>query len=301
MKRRESKRSDSISTDAKVVKAVTKSRNPYSSKRDFGSLLVVGGSDIYSGAPALAAMAALRTGLGLANIAVPRTIVDSVRSYSPNLIVHPLPSDIVSPDDLPTLMPLFNRANAIVLGPGIGQAPQTKQAVTSIMAKIRELDKPVLVDADALRALAENKSLLRDAVITPHAGEFKALSGQQPPLTWRERLPICKKFSTDYSCVLLLKGKDTVVTDGNRVRVNRSGNPAMATGGMGDVLSGIIGTFLAQASDPFLAAAAGAYIHGMAGDAVYRRKGFHIVASDLVETLPEVLRPYDRINAAKST
>jgi len=246
-------------------------------------------------------MAALRTGVGLASIAAPRTIVDSVRSYSPNLIVHPLPSDVVSPDDLPTLTPLLTRANAIVLGPGIGQAPETKQAVHLIMARVREVHKPVLVDADALRTLADNKSLLNDSVITPHAGEFKALSGLEPPVTWRERLPICKKFAADYSCVLLLKGKDTVVTDGGRARVNGSGNPAMATGGMGDVLSGIIGTFLAQASDPFLAAAAGAYIHGSAGDAVYRRKGFHIVASDLIEALPEVLRSYDRMSTRKST
>jgi NAD(P)H-hydrate epimerase len=281
-------------TGVKEVKLVSKVRNPYSSKRDFGSLLVVGGSDVYSGAPALAAMAALRTGVGLTSVAAPKTVADSIRSYSPNLIVHPLRSDVVSPADLPILIPLLTRASALVLGPGVGLDSQTKQAIPLIVAKAEELQKPVLVDADALRALAEKKMLFKNAVITPHAGEFKALSGGEPPLTWRDRLPVCKKFAAEYSCVLLLKGKDTVVTDGHRVKVNRTGNPAMATGGMGDVLSGIIGAFLAQAADRFLAAAAGAYIHGLAGDRVYGQKGFHIVASDLVEALPDVLKRYDR-------
>jgi NAD(P)H-hydrate epimerase len=94
--------------------------------------------------------------------------------------------------------------------------------------------------------------------------------------------------------VLLLKGRDTVVTDGRRVRINRTGNPGMATGGMGDVLSGIIGGFLAQGAESLFAAAAGAYVHGLAGDLVRREKGFHMVASDLIEALPTVLRKYDR-------
>jgi hydroxyethylthiazole kinase-like uncharacterized protein yjeF len=108
-------------------------------------------------------------------------------------------------------------------------------------------------------------------------------------------LPICVDFAKRYSCVLLLKGHDTVVTDGHRVRINKTGNPGMATGGTGDVLSGIVGAFLAQGADSFFAAAAGAFVHGRAGDAVRRQKGFHMVASDLVEAIPAVLKKFDRI------
>jgi NAD(P)H-hydrate epimerase len=155
--------------------------------------------------------------------------------------------------------------------------------------------KPILVDADAIRALAERKEQLKhaNAVITPHSGEFRAISGIDVRLKGKQRLPICRKFARDYSCILLLKGHNTVVSDGRRLRVNRTGNPGMAVGGMGDVLSGIIGAFLAQGADRFFAAAAGAYIHGLAGDAVRKRKGFHMVASDLIEALPYVLRRYD--------
>ena len=295
MRRQVSSGRNSLFTSPREVRLVARVRNPYSSKRDFGSLLVVGGSDIYSGAPALAGMGALRTGAGLAVVAAPRSVSSSIRALSPNLIVHSLQGDVVSPADLPTLSKLLDRANALVLGPGIGLHVDTKAAVFSLLAKAHELRKPTLVDADALRAMEEHMALLRGTVITPHAGEFKAISGIEPPPTWRNRLPICKKFAAEHSCVLLLKGHDTVVTDGQRVKVNRTGNPGMATGGMGDVLSGIIGAFLAQGADPFLAAAAGAYVHGLAGDAVYKRKGFHMVASDLIEALPDVLKRYDRL------
>ena len=286
---------DSVFTGAREVRLVTGIRNPYSSKRDFGSLLVVGGSDVYSGAPALTGMAALRTGVGLAVVAAPRSVASSIRAYSPNLIVHALQSDVVSQADIPILTKLLDRASALVLGPGIGLHPETKSATPLLLAKAHELRKPVVVDADALRALS-TRELFNHTVITPHAGEFKAISGVDPPPTWRDRLPICKKFAAEHSCVLLLKGHDTVVTDGQRVKVNRTGNPGMATGGMGDVLSGIIGALLAQGADSFLAAASGAYVHGLAGDAVYKRKGFHMVASDLIEALPDVLKPYDRLS-----
>jgi NAD(P)H-hydrate epimerase len=188
---------------------------------------------------------------------------------------------------------LLNKANALVLGPGIGMHEETKSAIPLIVAEAHEHQRPVLIDADGIRALKDSKNLLKGTVITPHVGEFKAISGIDPPPKWRDRLETSKGFAREHSCVLLLKGHDTVVTDGARFKVNCTGNPGMATGGMGDVLSGIIGAYLAQGADPFLAAAAGAYVHGLAADLVRKRKGFHMVASDLIETLPEVLKPYD--------
>jgi NAD(P)H-hydrate epimerase len=258
-------------------------------------LLIIGGSDVYSGAPALAGLAALRTGCGLAVVAAPASVAATVRSYSPNLIVHALSGNVVTIRDVDKLSELLSSSNAVVLGPGIGRSEETKGAVTSIVEAAGKARKPVLIDADAIRALAERKIVLRNAkvVITPHAGEFKAISGVDPPHERRQRIALCARFALEYSCVLLLKGHNTIVTDGHRTKINPTGNPCLAVGGTGDVLSGIIGTYLAQGADRFQAAVAGAYVHGAAGDLVRRRVGFHMVASDLIEALPTVLRRYD--------
>ena len=278
------------------IRRVLKPRPLDSSKRDFGSLLIVGGSEVYSGAPALAGMAALRTGCGLAVIAAPMSVASTIRGYSPNLIVHPLSTNAVSPADIGKISDLIASSDAVVLGPGIGRTARTVKAVGSIVELAGRARKPLLVDADAIRALAGRKQLLSrtKAVLTPHVGEFKAISGIAVPAAWRQRLLICRKFAREHSCILLLKGHNTIVSDGSRLKVNRTGNPGMAVGGTGDVLSGIIGSFLAQGADRFLAAAAGAYVHGLSGDLVYKQKGFHMVASDLIAALPGVLRPYDR-------
>ena len=277
------------------VRQVVKARPLDSSKRDFGSLLIVGGSEVYSGAPALAGLAALRTGAGLVVIAAPASVASTIRCYSPNLIVHSLSGGVVSAHDVDRLYALLGSSDGVVLGPGIGLNRETQKVIPSIVEMAARAEKPLLIDADAIRALAERKQLLRGAVITPHAGEFKAISGTDVRLRWKQRPLICKKFARDYSCTLLLKGHNTVISDGRRVKVNRTGNPGMAVGGMGDVLSGIIGAFLAQGADRFSAAVAGAYIHGLTGDLVRKRKGFHMVASDLVEALPYLLRRYDRL------
>ena len=278
------------------VRRVVKARSLYSHKGDFGCLLIVGGSDVYSGAPALAGMAALRTGAGLVIIAAPTRVAGIIRAYSPNLIVHSLTSDVVTSNDVPRVVQLLERSDALVLGPGIGLHSKTKRAVPLIIESAIGLRKPVLIDADAIKALSGRTRILKraNAIITPHTGEFRSVSKMDAPPRWPGRLPICKKFARQFSCVLLLKGHDTVITDGRRVRINRTGNPGMATGGMGDVLSGIIGAYLAQGVEPFFAAVAGAYVHGQAGDLVRREKGFHMVASDLVEALPIILRKYDR-------
>ena len=214
----------------------------------------------------------------------------------PNLIVHSLKRDVVTSDGIEQLSRLLASSDALVLGPGIGRHPETVRAIPLIIKEARKIGKPILIDADAIRALTVAKELLKGILITPHAGEFKAISGLEAPEIWRGRLPICRKFALEHSCVLLLKGHDTVVTDGKRAKVNHSGNPGMATAGAGDVLSGIIGAFLAQGAEPFSAAVAGAYVHGVAGDIVCRHKGFHMVASDLIEALPTVLRKYDRLS-----
>jgi ADP-dependent NAD(P)H-hydrate dehydratase / NAD(P)H-hydrate epimerase len=277
------------------VRRVVKTRDPYSHKGDFGYVLVIGGSGVYSGAPALAAMASLRTGAGLAISGVPESVSSVVKSYSPDIIVHPLEGDNISQRNVPSITNLLGKVDALIIGPGLGLAPETIDSVNEILrlSKLKKL--PTLIDADAIKALKDNLENLRDGdfLLTPHAGEFEIISGIKVSDKWEDRVDTCIDFAKENRCTLLLKGHETIITDGKRLKINRTGNPAMATGGTGDVLSGIVGAYLAQGNDAFYAASAGAFIHGKAGDLAYEEKGFHIVASDLLDTIPTALKHFD--------
>ena len=281
------------------VRRVVKPRNPYGHKGTFGYLLVIGGSTVYSGAPALAALASLRCGVGLSIIVSPKATASTIRSYSPNLIVHSLDHDNICPEDLPKIAAILEKCDAVVLGPGIGLDPTTVAAIPKIIATSNAMTKPMLIDADALRALDHISFENTKTVLTPHAAEFKSMAGVEPSLNWKERVGICIEFARNRSCVLLLKGHETVVTNGRQLKLNKTGNPGLATAGSGDVLSGIIGALLAQGSDPFLAASAGAFIHGIAGDLAVESKGFHLLASDIINEIPSVLQQFDTQNQSQ--
>lgn len=277
------------------IRRVVKPRDPYSHKGDFGYVLVIGGSSVYSGAPALAAMASLRTGAGLAILGVPESASSVVKSYSPDIIVHPLEGDTISQRNIPSITNLLGKVDALIIGPGLDLAPETIDSVNEILrlSKLKKL--PTLIDADAIKALKDNLEILRDGdfLLTPHAGEFEIISGIKVSDKWEDRVETCVDFAKENRCTLLLKGHETVISDGKRLKINRTGNPAMATGGSGDVLSGIVGAYLAQGIDTFNAASAGAFIHGKAGDLAYEEKGFHIVASDLLDKIPVILKHFD--------
>ncbi|MGO9646092.1 MAG: NAD(P)H-hydrate dehydratase [Candidatus Bathyarchaeia archaeon] len=275
------------------VRRVVKARNLYGHKGTFGYVLIIGGSAVYSGAPALAGLASLRCGAGLSIIASPKPTASTIRSYSPNLIVHALDHDHICLEDLPRISVLLEKCDAIVLGPGIGLEPPTMSAIPKIVAASTTMKKPILIDADALRALDGTSFENGKVVLTPHAGEFRSITGVEPSMVWKERVGVCTEFARNRSCVLLLKGHETVVTDGHQLKVNKTGNPGLATAGSGDVLSGLIGALLAQGNNPFYAAAAGAFIHGAAGDLAVKSKGFHLLATDIINEIPTFLRHFD--------
>ena len=275
------------------VRRIVKARNLYGHKGTFGYVLIIGGSAVYSGAPALAGLASLRCGAGLSIIASPKLTASTIRSYSPNLIVHTLDHDYICLEDLPRISVLLEKCDAIVLGPGIGLEPATMLAIPKIVAASTTMKKPVLIDADALKALDGTRFENGKVVLTPHAAEFKSITGVEPSLKWKERVGVCTEFARSRSCILLLKGRETVVTDGHQLKVNMTGNPGLATAGSGDVLSGLIGALLAQGNDPFYAAAAGAFIHGAAGDLAVKSKGFHLLATDIINEIPTFLRHFD--------
>lgn len=269
---------------------VTNPRPAESHKGDFGRLLVIGGSETFSGAPSLVAEAALRTGVDLAYVAAPEKTAYAISSMSPDLITIKLEGNHLNPDNLPTLKTYIELSSATVLGPGLGLHPETRRAVKAVVEAVESSGKPLLLDADGLKAFAQFKRKLKvPLVLTPHAVEYAILTGRKPPEALSEKASDVQRTARKLSAVILLKGPVDIISDGKRVKLNFTGNPGMTVGGTGDVLSGVAGAFLAQQVNAFEAAVAGAFVNGAAGDFVFEEKGAHMVASDLIDWIPKVL------------
>jgi len=272
------------------VLLITKPRPAKSHKGDFGRLLVIGGSETFSGAPALVALAALRAGVDLTYVAAPAKTAYAISSMSPNLITIKLDGEHLNPSNIPALETYMETANAVVLGPGLGLHTETREFVKATVEAVEGAGKPLLLDADGLKAFAEFKKPLNvPLVLTPHTGEYAVLTGEKLPENFEERVPVVQRTAAELAAVILLKGPVDIISDGKSFKLNFTGNPGMTVGGTGDVLSGIVGAFLAQQIDPFEAAVAGAFVNGAAGDFVFEEKGYHIVSTDLLNWIPHVL------------
>ena len=272
------------------VHLVSKNRSLSAHKGDFGRLLAIGGSEVFSGAPTLVCLAALRTGVDIAYLAAPAKTAMSISSMSPNLITVKLDGSHLKPANVDELLPYIKAVDAVVLGPGLGMHPDTRDFVKTCVSAVENAGKPLLLDADGLKAFAEFKRQLKvPAVLTPHAGEYAILTGQGLPDSIKECIAVVKKTAAELGSVILLKGRVDVICSKRRCKINLTGNPGMTVGGTGDVLSGIVGALLAQKADPFEAAVAGAFINGAAGDFVADKIGYHMIATDLLEWIPKVL------------
>jgi len=284
------------------VSLVVKPRPPEVHKGDFGRLLVVGGSEIFSGAPALVAMAALRAGVDLTYIAAPEKTARAISSMSPALITVKLEGKHLNSRNTPIIKQYLETSTAVVIGPGLGLHKETKGAVEEIMKLIEEEKIPLILDADGLKAFAEFKRKVDlPLVLTPHAGEYEILTGRKLPKDLEQRAEKVQKTARKLGATILLKRPVDVISDGKRVKFNFTGNPGMTVGGTGDVLSGIVGTFLAQRADPFEAAVAGAFVNGAAGDFVWSEKGYHMIPTDILEWIPRVIdNPMSHLKVRKS-
>jgi hydroxyethylthiazole kinase-like uncharacterized protein yjeF len=272
------------------VLAVAKSRPREAHKGDFGRLLVVGGSEVFSGAPALVALAALRTGVDLAFVAAPYKTASAISSMSPDLITVKLEGEHFNPRNVAVLRRWLEKADAVVVGPGLGLRKETKDAVKEMTKLVEGTETPMLLDADGLKAFADFKRELSvPLVLTPHAGEYEILTGEKPSKELEKRAAEVQEVARTLGAVILLKGRVDVISDGDRVKFCFAGNPGMTVGGTGDTLSGVVGALLAQGGDPFEAAVAGAFINGAAGDFVAGEKGYHMVPTDLLEWIPRVV------------
>jgi len=284
------------------VLLVTKPRPTESHKGDFGRVLIIGGSETFSGAPAFVALAALRTGVDLAYVAAPEKTAYAISSMSPDLITIKLDGKHLSLGNMPALKTYIETSNAIVLGPGLGLHVETREAVKAVIEAVESAGKPLLLDADGLKAFAEFKRKLKvPLVLTPHAGEYAILTGRKLSENLKEKASEVQKTAAELGAVILLKGPVDIISDEKRFKLNFTGNPGMTVGGTGDVLSGIVGAFLAQQADPFEAAVAGAFVNGAAGDFVFEEKGYHMVSTDLIRWIPQILNdPMSHLKVRKT-
>jgi NAD(P)H-hydrate epimerase len=263
-----------------------------SHKGDNGRLLIIGGGP-YSGAPALAGLAAFRIGVDLVHIATPKKTYKIIASYSPNFIVHKLSGDVIEKEDLGSINSLSDKVESIIVGPGIGDDPRTISAVQDF---IRECPKPLVIDADAIKAVAKKPSILegKPGIITPHAGEFTILSGEKILMDLEERGEQVRSLAKKLGLTILLKGEIDIISDGEYIKLNRTGNPAMTVGGTGDVLAGLCGGMLSKGVTPFASARIAAFTNGTAGDLVFKDLGFSMMATDIIDKIPIVLNSFLR-------
>ncbi len=269
-------------------------RAPDSHKGDFGAALLIGGSRGMSGAISLSGTATLRSGAGLVKIATPAGCQTVVAAHQPAYMTIALQEDAegrFAAAAIDSLIELCEQATIVACGPGMGRSTAINELVRILY---RDLPRPALFDADALNALATQPDILDShagpRVLTPHPGEFARLIGRER-FDVAERESLATQFVAQYDVTLVLKGHRTVVADRQKLELNQTGNPGMATGGAGDVLTGIITGLLCQELSPWDAARLGVHLHGLAGDLAAADLGqISLIAGDLIDYLPRAFR-----------
>jgi len=270
-------------------------RGQNSHKGDYGKAVIVGGSRGMAGAVALAGRAALRGGAGLVNVATADVCLETVAAIEPSFTTTPLPCDdsgrMVEHACAP-LLELSEWATCMALGPGLGRSPSLSRLVLRLY---REVQIPMVCDADALNALAEHAIGLRDAggprILTPHAGELQRLTGAAADDADAQAAAAIELARKHEPLVVVLKGNRTLVTDGQQHARNTTGNAGMATGGSGDVLTGLIVALMCQGLTPWDAACRGVFLHGLAGDLAAGQMGqVSLISRDIIDYLPAAIQ-----------
>ena len=264
-------------------------RDPWAHKGTFGKILLLCGSRGYTGAAALAAMGALRSGAGLVYLGVPEDIyaIEAVKLTEP--VVFPLPCEdgMLSADAVPKIMELLPKMDAVLIGSGLGQSKGT----LAVLKAVLHGNLPAVVDADGINLLSRHRFLMRGrtapTILTPHDGEFTRLAGA----LGTDRLGAATKLAKELECIVVLKGHETLITDGENCYRNTTGNAGMAVGGSGDVLAGIIVSLLGQGLAPLEAAAVAVWLHGAAGDRCAADLGqYGMLPTDMLQALPRLMK-----------
>jgi len=266
-------------------------RLPDTHKGDYGHVLVLGSSPGLTGAVCLSSLAALRAGCGLVTVGIPESLNSIFEIKLTEVMSLPLRETkqrTLGLNSFKQIKNFLKKINVLAIGPGASTNSETKKLV---LRMIKILDVPQVIDADGVNALVGNLRVLKsrknkDLVITPHLGEFSRLIKKDISYIRKRRKELAKEFSIRYNLILVLKGDDTIITDGKHLFENKTGNPGLATAGTGDVLTGIISSFLAQGLKPLDAARAGAYMHGLAADIAAKEKTeSSLIAGDIIDYL----------------
>lgn len=272
------------------IKKIYPQRNPHSHKGMNGRVMIIGGSDEYYGAPILSAMGALYSGADLVYLCIPEMHAVAARSFSPDFIVRPFAATHLTKEVAPHLLTLTHNCDAVLIGPGLGDSPETMEAVAAL---VEGINLPTVLDASAIQVFQEIAiNPTQPIVITPHHGEFEALTGKSIKIATRveHKETVLKNLASSLGINIVLKGpQDLIASEKGEVVLNTTGNAGMTVGGSGDVLSGFITSLIAQGAEPANACQAAAYIFGKTGDELFKNKGYNYTASDLALELPYVI------------
>lgn len=280
----------------KILKEIYKKRPANARKYDYGYLIVIGGSELYTGAPALGAFAAQAAGIDMVCVLAPERAADTIAGFSPNIATLPLEGKRLEKKHLDILIEetqavkTVSRQNcAVLIGGGIGRSPETQDTVIEYL---RTLEAPAVVDAEGIYAVAKEPQVVSDKklLLTPHAHEFFLLTGKKiDGLTLNQTSNLVKQEAKKLNTSILLKGAADIISDGKKIAVSSTGNALMTKGGLGDTLAGIAAALMARGIDPFTAGIAAAYINGLAGELAGKRLGESICATDLIKEIPNIL------------
>jgi len=258
--------------------------------------LVIGGSEFYSGSPALSTLAAFRTGVDMVRIIAPKRAADIIASFSPVMAAYPLAGDWLEKKHLATLLSMAESAKevsrgkaALVIGGGMGRTKETQETIVEFLTTN---SLPAVIDADAIHALAKSPQAVKgkNSVITPNTFEFYVLTGKEVyQLPEEEKIKVVQEEALKLQTTILLKGRIDIISNGQEVALNRTGSPYLSKGGTGDTLAGITGALLARGIDAFIAAQAAAYINGLAGEIAAKKLKESLLATDLIEAISKVI------------
>lgn len=270
------------------IRRIYKKRDKWSHKGDFGKVLIVSGSKIYSGSPVFNAVAALRGGADLVAVVGHKRAMDIAAGFLPDLITYPLEFDL-NLHYAAEIAEIAKNYDAMIIGCGHARSDDTHRAIREIVKKV---NLPMVIDAEAIRAVSGNFDAIggKNAVITPHAEEFRILTGESVKPEIKDRQEKVRKWAEKIGATIILKGNVDVISDGNKTVLSRAGTPFMTKGGFGDTLSGICGALLARGVKPLEAAEAAAYINGKAGEMASKQYGESVLASDIFEFIPKVIK-----------
>ncbi|MDO8424687.1 MAG: NAD(P)H-hydrate dehydratase [bacterium] len=286
-----------IEVSKNILKEIYKERPNEVKKYDFGLLIVIGGSDFYSGSPAISAMSAYKAGVDMVRIIAPQRAADIIASFSPVMAAYPLEGKWLEKHHLATLISMVeagkavsNNKTAVVIGGGLGRTEETQSAILEFLSSV---NSPVVIDADAIHAVGRKPEVIagKNFLITPHAYEFFILTGRKIfGLPEEEKIKIVQEEAARLGVTILMKEPTDIISDGKETALNKTGTPYMTKGGTGDSLAGICGALLARGLSPFVAAQAAAYINGKAGELASQKLKDGMLTTDLIDAIPFVLR-----------